>query len=397
MIGNLPRKTLFLDPARFTPGLDLPLVSHMRRLGASVNFGACRPVRDEGLEGDSPDFEFFRISRRLPGWLIRNHTIRRILRGLEYPFDLWRLRRHIRARGYQVVHLTWLPLPKMDLQLIRSLSKQRMALVMTACNAKDHEAAGIAPLWKEALHLADSVICLTEHVKTMVSRATGVEPGKIAVIPRGDQEGYAPSATDSQTDLLPVGFRGHPIAVCLGNIRPYKGIPELLRAWPRVLLQLPEAKLIIAGALHASCAAEVHQALDELGSHRDTVLARFEFLSIAEYYGYLASATVLVQPYRDASQSGNTVQAYRLGVPVVCTRVGGLPEMVEPGVTGAVVEPGDTEALGEGIVQVLHQNLQGQMAAACRMIADSKYAWPAIAQATLEVYERAISSCAYRR
>jgi glycosyltransferase involved in cell wall biosynthesis len=129
--------------------------------------------------------------------------------------------------------------------------------------------------------------------------------------------------------------------------------------------------------------------MSQLGAHADTVHTEFDFLTPQRYQAYLAAATVLVQPYRAASQSGNTAQAYRAGVPVVCTRVGGLPEMVEEGATGAVAEPG-RDGLADAVVRVLRANARGAMAPKCRQLAEGRFSWPAIASATVEVYREAI-------
>ena len=384
-----PCRGLFLDPARYTPGLDIPLVNHLRSLGSLIDFGICTTFR-EVHEPLAPDFEFFRLTNRLPQWLIRQRTIRRLLRGLEYPLDLWRLRGYIRRRDHQVVHFTWMPVPALDLLLMRSLSRDGRALILTACNAKYHESDGFAAHWKQACQRVDRIICLSEHVRDTLVHGAGVDPAKVTVIPRGDQGGYAPPATDLAAQPFPEAFRGHPVAVCLGNIRPYKGVAELLAAWPKVLARMPEARLVVAGQLHPDCEQEVRSAERELGAARDTVFLRYDYLSMADYYGYLSAATALVQPYRSASQSGNTVQAYRFGVPVICTRVGGLPEMVVDGVTGAIVEPDDLDALAGGIARVLRQNIGGQMAESCRAEAEEKYEWLSIARATLNVYRIAM-------
>ena len=98
---------------------------------------------------------------------------------------------------------------------------------------------------------------------------------------------------------------------------------------------------------------------------------------------------MLVQPYRWASQSGNTVQAYRSGTPVVCTRAGGLPEMVLEGTTGSVARTGDTKSLADALVRILRCNAHGEMGAACRELAETRFSWREISLATIEAYREA--------
>jgi glycosyltransferase involved in cell wall biosynthesis len=76
-------------------------------------------------------------------------------------------------------------------------------------------------------------------------------------------------------------------------------------------------------------------------------------LSEQEVAQLLASATVVVLPYTDATQSGVLAAAYALGTPVVATTVGSFPEFVRDGVSGLLVPPNDPEALAGAIRRVL--------------------------------------------
>jgi glycosyltransferase involved in cell wall biosynthesis len=66
----------------------------------------------------------------------------------------------------------------------------------------------------------------------------------------------------------------------------------------------------------------------------------------------LAAADLVVLPYRAGSQSAVAPMALAAGVPVLSTRVGGLPELVRDGVDGLLVEPGSAEALAEALVSL---------------------------------------------
>lgn len=389
-MANAPDReltVLFLDPVMYTPGYDLPLIRALRAAQVRLDVGSCRPIRQGAFE--PPQFEFFRFVHRRRDWMLRHRSVRRLVRGLAYPLDLRRLSAHLSRHPHAVVHYNWLVIPRFDLPFMKRLAKRGVAVVLTAHNAKPHEAAGMPRSYVAAYRQADRLITLTEYVKKAIVAEAGVEPEKISVIPHGDLAGYMSAQGDQTPSPVADRFAPRPVVAYLGNIRRYKGVPDLIRAWPAVLEQIPEARLILAGQVFPGCEGEVQEALGELGDSGGSVHTEFAFLSPAKYQTYLSAATALVQPYRAASQSGNTVQAYRAGVPVVCTRVGGLPEMVVEGVTGAVAEPG-CEGLADAIVRVLRANADGEMAAECRKLAETRFGWSAIAAATIEVYRDAV-------
>ncbi len=381
-----PLRVLFLDPVLTSPGYDLPLVRAIRDAGVDLDIGTSLPIRPTAFA--EPQFEFFRIVHRHKGFLIGHVLLRRVVRVLEYPQDLSRLVAFVRKGGHRVVHFNWLAIPSLDVRFMRRVQKMGIGVVLTAHDVKPHEAGKMPASVLAAYRQADRMITLTEYVKQGVS-APGVCPEKIRVIPHGDLGEYMPTEGTPAGPQLPPDFRGRPLVVCLGNIRPYKGVPDLLRSWPLVLAKMPEARLVIAGQLFDVAKREVMSALSAMGDQSDTVYREFGFLSSERYQGYLSDATVLVQPYRWASQSGNTVQAYRSGTPVVCTRAGGLPEMILEGTTGSVARTGDSESLAEALVRILRCNAHGEMGAACRELAETRFSWGEISLATIEVYREA--------
>jgi glycosyltransferase involved in cell wall biosynthesis len=92
----------------------------------------------------------------------------------------------------------------------------------------------------------------------------------------------------------------------------------------------------------------------------------------AEHYGWINDAAallrhvdVLVAPSRQEPFGTVLAEAMAVGTPVVATRVGGLPEVVDDGVTGRLVEPGDHDALATAVIDVLaHRERMGRAARA---------------------------------
>ncbi len=140
---------------------------------------------------------------------------------------------------------------------------------------------------------------------------------------------------------------GSQIVGVVARLEPEKGHPTLLEAWPAVLRAVPDAYLLIVGE----------------GSRRDALEAQARELRIAHRVVFTgrrddvpavtAALDVAVLPsYREA-QGMVILEAMALSRPVVASNVGGIPEMIEDGVTGLLVPPHDAEALAGAIVRLL--------------------------------------------
>jgi glycosyltransferase involved in cell wall biosynthesis len=140
---------------------------------------------------------------------------------------------------------------------------------------------------------------------------------------------------------------GSQIVGVVARLEPEKGHPTLLEAWPAVLSAVPSAYLLIVGE----------------GSRRDALEAQARELRIAHRVVFTgrrddvpavtAALDVAVLPsYREA-QGMVILEAMALSRPVVASNVGGIPEMIEDGVTGLLVPPHDPDALAAAIIRLL--------------------------------------------
>ena len=129
-----------------------------------------------------------------------------------------------------------------------------------------------------------------------------------------------------------------------GLIRDYKGLDLLLKAWKEWNPQ--GRKLLIAGEFYAS--REKYLSLIEQLGLSDRVVLHDRFIPDEDVRCYFSAADALVLPYRTATQSGVTQIAYNFSLPMIVTRVGGLPEIVPAGRVGIVCEP-EVESIKEAL------------------------------------------------
>jgi glycosyltransferase involved in cell wall biosynthesis len=180
---------------------------------------------------------------------------------------------------------------------------------------------------------------------------------------------------------------GVPVVLFFGYLAPSKGLPELLRAFGLVHQQSP-ARLVVAG--YPSKFIDLNELFalaDEVGiSEATTFDARY--IPIEEVKALMELATLVVYPYRSSTQSGSLQVAYTFGRPVVATRVGGLPEVVDDGQSGLLVEQGDVEGLARAILTIVGDpTLAARMGDHARHLSETRYAWTSVAGQILEVYE----------
>lgn len=137
-----------------------------------------------------------------------------------------------------------------------------------------------------------------------------------------------------------------PVAVFVGVLEPYKNIDGLAAAWPAVVARLPDARLHVVGK--GSRAAVI----EELVAREPSVRWTRE-LDAAGVARALDEAMLLVLPSRSEGMGRVVIEAFARARPVVGTRVGGIADLVEPDVTGLLVEPGDIGALTDALVALL--------------------------------------------
>jgi glycosyltransferase involved in cell wall biosynthesis len=140
---------------------------------------------------------------------------------------------------------------------------------------------------------------------------------------------------------------GSQIVGVVARLEQEKGHVTLLNAWPTVLRSVPNAYLLVVGEGSHREALE-RQAAELRIAHRVVFTGRRDDVPAAT-----AALDVAVLPsYREA-QGLTILEAMALSRPVVASNVGGIPEMVEDGVTGLLVPPGDPDALASAIVRLL--------------------------------------------
>ena len=167
----------------------------------------------------------------------------------------------------------------------------------------------------------------------------------------------------------------------LGRLETVKGIDVLLRAFAAIAAAAPHVRLDVAGD----------------GSRGDALRAAYGGLSQVRFHGHvagdekrrlIAAADALVMPSIVREVFGISIaEAYAFGKPVIAARIGGMPELVRPGQTGLLVEPGDEAGLQEALCALAADRDRARaMAPACAAAARA-YTLEAVTDSYLSAYE----------
>ena len=205
------------------------------------------------------------------------------------------------------------------------------------------------------LRNADGIRTVTGYTTTLV-RELGLEPA---------DEFPAYMDFDSFLQEPPQPLPVKPQALFVGVLERYKNVDGLADAWRFAAPRVPEARLSLVGA------GTLRPVVERLLSDLPEQTSWEERLSQPEVSRALDASTVLVLPSRSEGMGRVIVEAFCRARPVLATRVGGIPDLVEDDRNGLLVEPGDTQALAEALVRVLTDRpLAERLAAVAHASAD---------------------------
>jgi starch synthase len=257
-------------------------------------------------------------------------------------------------------------------------------LVLTVHDALIHPGdaeSGKAPQWvyDRASYRARERIVHAPQVKELLLQRLDIPRNTVHVIP------YVFVGDNTVTVEKNMQDNEH-LILFFGRIWEYKGLEYLIRAEPLITSKVPQAKIVIAGV------GEDFDRYRRMMVHPEQFIVHNEYVSDEKRLELFTRASVVVLPYIEASQSHIISIAYRCGKPVVATKVGGLPEMVDHGQTGYLVPPRDANALAEAIVLLMrNEKMRRQFGENGRRKVNVECAPEVVGHKTRLVYRQAVN------
>ena len=232
---------------------------------------------------------------------------------------------------------------------------------------------------KFALGIADGIIAITELEKTFLAKVAGVQLKKIKVIPEGvDLKQFHPKGVKSKKkkEILYVG-----------RLSSEKGLLYLIDAVPKVISKYPSAKFVFVGE---DCG--IKQAITERAQEHE-VEQNIEFLEPkfgADLAGVYRNANLFVLPSLYETFGLVILEAMASGLPVIATKVGGVPTLIKDGYNGYLVSPGDSNALAEEIIRLLSSHSLYKRMSKHNIETAKHYSWKRIVNSIENFYKSLI-------
>lgn len=267
------------------------------------------------------------------------------------PFNWWRIGNKIKKNKPDIVIVRyWLPFmgPCLGTILRRIKTNQHSRIICIADNVLPHEKRpGDKAFTRYFIKPVDGFITMSEKVLNDL-RLFSSKPAQLVVHPLYDNFGekVPKEAARQKLGISP----SDKILLFFGFIRKYKGLDMLLEAMQLIQQQDPAntIKLLVAGEFYED-RKPYEQQIASLGI-ADKLILHTDFIPDSEVKYYCCAADAVVQPYRNATQSGVTPLAYHFEVPMIVTNVGGLPSLVPDNVVGLVARP-DATSLAQKIME----------------------------------------------
>lgn len=259
-----------------------------------------------------------------------------------------------------------------------------------------------APVWVHTVHsLATKEVDRLGQLVNRVCFARGVVPVAIAVevarslerlygieqtviIPNGvPVEAYGPAVEKRSNWRISQGFAPDDVIyVCVASLSPQKNHALLLEAFAKGLASDPRAHLVLAGDGPLKSGLEASAVRLGIGGHVRFLGLRQDIPDI------LNAADVFVLASDWEGNPLSVMEAMAAGKPVVATAVGGVPELVDPEVSGILVPPRDVASLSQALVRLMDPELRRKMGERGRTVALSRFGIERMARSYEELYER---------
>jgi glycogen(starch) synthase len=233
--------------------------------------------------------------------------------------------------------------------------------------------------WGE--HSAEAVLVITPRLHRLLL-SDGVDENSVHVIPPG----VNPSLFEGPFED-PFSGVGKPRVLFIGRLAPQKGVGTLVEA--AGLLEDPGAQILLVGD------GPERKAL-ERKSERLSVADRLHFVGFFAHErlpAVLAHADLLVLPSLYEELGTVLLEAMQAALPIVASKTGGIPDVIEDGVNGLLVPPGDPEALARAIDRVLADRKLARRLSEGVQERVKDYDWEVLAERVLRIYQDVTAGC----
>lgn len=306
------------------------------------------------------------------------------------PFNWLKIGNELRKyRADIIVVRYWLPFmaPALGTIIRKAKKNGHTKVIAITDNILPHEKRpGDVPFTKYFLNSCDGFITMSQKVMLDLRKFQKSKPARQVLHPLYDNFGSAVDKLEARQHLSI--SPDHFIILFFGFIRKYKGVDLLLEAIARLksdhrrpsTVDRRNVRILIAGEFYEDDKPYLEQ-IEKLGLKDDLIL-RTSFIPDQEVKYYFSAADLVIQPYRNATQSGVTPLSYHFEKPMIVTNVGSLPDLVPHEKVGLVSEP-DAASLAAAIERYMELGENYFLTHLRRE--KEKYSWTALTKTVFEL------------
>ncbi len=311
----------------------------------------------------------------------------------EYPPYSLALASHLvevaRTQGLDLIHVHYAIPHAVSAYLAQEMLAEKRIPFITTLHGTDITLVGNAPsfmpITQFILTKSDAITAVSEFLKRETLEVFGVKRDIEVIpnfVPRRQFSGETPASSARQDCLAP---DGEGILLHMSNFRPVKRIPDVLEIFARVRREIPAKLLLVGDGPERSHAERLAQELK--------VIPHVYFLGMQlDVEEIFRMADVYLQPSQTESFGLTVLEASAAGIPVIATRVGGLPEVVLDGETGFLLPLGDVDGMAARAIELLKSREMRQgMGQRARQRALSLFSAERVVGMYMDLYRRMIN------
>lgn len=267
------------------------------------------------------------------------------------------------------------------LMLIKYLyPKSKRILTLQSGNLEDNikQSQFLVKFFWRRIHQAPQIITAISLYLARRPERLGIDKGRVYITSNGIDLSHIPGQAEKISNRV----------IFLGRLSYEKGLDYLLAAWPQVLRQVPEAKLMLVGE-------------GDKRTELERLIKEFNINDSVELKGNLPHGRALAEIKKSeificpslAEGLGNVfIEAQACGVPPIGTNVGGIPDIIKDNENGLLIEPKNSEAIAAAIIKLLKDKELAKRLSLKGLETVKKFDWQNIIRSIDLIYQEAISS-----
>ena len=368
-----PLRVLQVDPGLFTTPYDAGLTRGLESAGVEV-FWAVRSTRPDEEVELNPAQVIPIYYRGQEASVKRSGAVAKLRKGLSHVMSDRRLLKLTSSTPFDIVHMQWPLLPIVDAWMVRRLAA-RSPVILTLHDLQPFNDAATSRLQRlglsSVLQAVSAIVVHTEAARQTLI-AAGLDGQRVRRIPHGP-------LGRGRAETAPGSHGGAWTIVLAGKLQTYKGVDTLIAA-AAALNDDARAALRIVIAGEAMIDLEPLRARLRRESLEGVVDLRPGRMSEEQLDALMRRADTFVFPYRHIEASGVLHLALPYARWIIASDLGAFRELIQPGLDGVLVQPGDVDQLAHALADSVGRVPQPSMV-------DRVTSWDEIGRQTRGLYE----------